>query len=673
MSSTSITARLNALKAKTASVTFTEVKTPVPSADILELFRANSAARTDSSNDWIIDVFPTMTPTMMYTMLMSIRHANATQHREHSKTSVATICMYHMSIVYGFFLLNDLHVRPTPSAHARTWAEVSWKYDFATFLLDLPVPEFLTTILSQYHAFETDRTKNVFFIPSAAGYDHDQFFGRVFPLNMFAAIHDCTANLPGNSSKTDVLRDLYSKVLYTITAPAFSCVIPDLIGVTINQVTPTTANYMNSKLFQVFNSVINPVLFRDFQRRSSLAAISFKSPTFANQHVNAYDMLFSATSANLRELKVVLQAVSATLSDAVPCKTTLGKFIAENTSSAIIKHGYSTFPLPTWSHSDNAAKPASFNLMTQYSLVSEEERAEDFCFLQRPTAAIPHDNALNDVRFVANAETNVTLTLPANHSIIRTWPLCLRVNNAGENGFPRHNNDDLVKFLDYIHTAPSVLVLDTDGSLTVDAHLALLAGKIIESFELDGSTVEMPNAAKSLGMQNCMFADSAIPYRYVRPGSFYHPRGAGTILPPLNRATPNSRPRLPASNFLHDRLKIMLPNFNVAINEAAVADTLPGMTRVTPVNVLRYVQSFLGFRTVDGSSNAAELDAVPAMPDGELMLWSPYTYTPYESDDYPTPDLSASKHYYLSNLRTIFGTDYNLVQVKHPYEALPVV
>ena len=673
MSSTSLTARLNALKTETATVTFTEVKTPVPSADILELFRANSAARSDSSNDWIIDVLPNMTPTMMYTMLMSIRHANATEQRDHSKSSVATICMYHMTIVYGFFLLNDLHVRPTPSVHARTWVETSWKHDFANFLLNLPVPEFLTTILSQFHAFETDRTKNVFFIPSATGYDHDHYFGRVYPLNMFAAIHDCTANLPGNSSKIDVLKDLYSKVLYTIEAPAFSCCIPDLIGVTIDQATPTTANHMNSKLFQVFNSVINPVLFRDFQRRSSLAALSFKSPTFPTNDINAYDLLFSATSANLRELKVVLQAVSAILVDCVPCKTTLGQFIAENSSSAIIKHGYSTYALPTWSHSEDATKIALFAGVTTHTLVSEEERAEDFCFLRRPTAAIPHNNNLEDLRYVSSDDQATAVALPANHRIVRTFPLCLRHNAAQASGFPRYNNNDLVNFADELHTTPSVLVLDTDGDLTMTAHLPLLAGKIIESFELDGSTIEMPNASKSLGMQNCMFADSAIPYKYVRPGSYYHPRTPGSVLPPLNRAAPNSKPRLPASSLLHDRLKIMFPHFNTAIREAGVGATLPGMTVVNPVNVLRYIQSFLGFRTVDGSSNTANLDAAPATPLNELMIWSPYTYTPYESDDYPTPDLSASRHYFLTNLRTIFGTDYNLVQAKHPYEALPVV
>lgn len=111
-----------------------------------------------------------------------------------------------------------IYVRPAPSAHARVWAETSWKNDFANFLLSLPLPEFLAPILSQFHSFQTERTKNVFFVPSAAGFDHDQFFGRVFPLNMFAAIHDCTATLPGNSTRNQVLQDLYSRVLYTLFA-----------------------------------------------------------------------------------------------------------------------------------------------------------------------------------------------------------------------------------------------------------------------------------------------------------------------------------------------------------------------------------------------------------------------------------------------------------------------
>nr|QXV86350.1 coat protein [Partitiviridae sp.] len=673
MSDKPLASRLSTIKSKAVTITVNEVKTPDCSTDVLSLYRANSSARMDNSNEWIIDVFPNFTPIIMYTMLMSTHHANTVNHREHSKSSVATICMYYMTVVYGFFLLNDLYVRPTPSAHARSWAEISWKREFTDYLLSLPVPEFLIPILSQFHSFQTEKSPNVFFVPSAAGFDHDQFFGRVFPLNMFAAIHDCAATLPGNSTRIEVLRDLYTRVLYTITAPGYSCLIPDLVGVTINQGTTTTANYINSRLYQVFTSMFNPVLFRDQQRRSTLAALSFNAPTYPTNQVNAYDLLFSATAANLRELKVILQAVTAVLSDAVPFKTSLSKFISDATASSILKHGYSTYALPTWSHTEIATKEATFLAITHHTLITEEARAQDFCFLALPDAAIPHRREITDVTYGTTAAPETAVALPANHTLYRRFPWCLRHNTEQDATWPSHEGNDLVGFSEETDVVPSVLVLDTDGASTMTAHLATIAGKIIESFELDGSTVEMPNALKSLGMQNCMFADSAIAYKYVRPGSYYRPRTAGSVLPPLNRVAPNSRPRLPAASLLHDRTLIMLPRFNPTINERADHTTLPGMTQKSPAGTIRYNQSFLGFRTVDRSSNAVELDAVPAMVENQLMVWSPYTYTPFESENHPFPDFADSRHYYLTNLRTFFGTDYNLVQVKHPYEAFPVV
>ena len=673
MSTPTSNARLNALKNKSVSLPFSSSSAEEPAHDLLASLKLNSAAHTAAANQWTIDLFPNMIPVLTHVMSASPYHANAINFREHSKTSAATMALYHMTVVYGYFLLNDLHVRLAPSAHARPWAEVSWKMDFAEFLLGLPVPEFLHPILSQYQHFITDKTKNVHFTPSAAGFDHDQFFGRVFPLKMFAALHDCTATLPANSTYAQVLQDVFSRDLYTITRPAYVCYIPELLGLT-----PTagadalTLNYINSKLYQVFSSIFNPVLFRDLQRRSSLAALSFKSPTYPTAHVNAYDFLFSATPANLRELKVVLQSIYSLFENKVQCKYTLSQFITETITPSITLHGYSTFPLPTWSHTESDAKLTRYSSINALVQVSEDERAQDFCFLQRPAEAIPHANEVVDLIFASTQDPNTAVPLPANHVITRRFPFALRRQAAAENGFPRHDNDDLVRFTDHIHTAPPVLVLDTTGDAILNAHLVTLSGKIIESFELDGSTIEMPNADKSLGMQNCMFADSAIAYKYVKPGSYYHPRNANSVLPPLNRAPPNSRPRLPASSMLHDRTKVMLPYINTTINEAGAITTLRGMTVKPNVNALRYAQSFLGFRTVDGSSNAENLDAVPGMTEPELMIWSPYTYTPYEDDSYPVPDLSNSRHYYLTNLRTIFGTDCNLIKEVHPYEAYPV-
>ena len=664
--------RLNLIKSKAVILEVQENKIPEPAADVLTLFKSNTSARFDTSNEWIIDVFPNMTPILIYVMITALKHSNVVQYRDHSKSTVATICMYYMSIVYGFFLLNDLYVRPTPSAHARNWSECSWKQEFVDFLLSVPVPEFLIPVLSQFHSFQTERTKNVFFVPSGAGFDHDQFFGRVYPISMFAAIHDCIATLPGGSTRIQVYQDLFSRVLYSITAPAFTCVIPDLIGVTIDQADNTTGHYMNSKLYQVFTGVFNPVIFRDAQRRSSLAAISFRHPTFATNNVNVYDLLFSATSSNLRELKVVMQAISSIIKGVIPCKMSLSQFISEPTLPSITMHGYSAYALPTWSYNTNATKPALFGNLAHLTLVSEEDRATDICFLQRPAAAIAPTHEVNDVFYATSTDPGTSITLPANHVIARRYPYALRTRASATNTFPRHNNNDLESFSDEKFTAPYVLVLDTDGTLTISAPLALLTGKIIESFELDGSTVEMPNAAKSLGLQNCMFADSAVSYRYAKPGTNWHPQAPGTCLPPLARAHPSSKPRLPASSLLHNRTKVFLPVINRYLQEdTANVTILPGMTRIGPVNTLRYTQSMIGFNTIDGSSNEAALDAVPGMNDQGLLIWSPYTYTPYEDDDLPIPDLSASRHYYLMNLRTFFGTDYNLIGCKHPYESLP--
>jgi hypothetical protein len=472
-----------------------------------------------------------------------------------------------------------------------------------------------------------------------------------------------------------VFNDLFSRVLYTINAPAFTCLIPDLFGVTIDQNVNTQANYVNTKLYQVFSAVFNPVLFRDAQRRSVLAPVSFRPPVFATNNVNAYDVLFAATSPNLRELKVILQSVSSILMKHIPMKVTLAGFISSASGISVLKHGYSTFALPTWSHNENANKPTLFGAITRLQNQSESDRAIDISFLQRPAAQFTAPTPVTDVIYAADNAPDTPVNLPQNHRLTRYWPWSLRMNRNDNTVpvFPAHNNNDLVQFDESLHTAPHVLVLDTDATLTISAHLATLSGKIIESFELDGSTIELPDVRKSLGMQNCLFADSAIPYRQVIPASEFHPRNPATINSPLARAAANPRPRLPASSLLHDRTKIMLPSIRDHVHDAALPNTLPGMTRINNVIYLRYIQSFLGFRTVDGSSNANNLDAIPGTNPPRLHVWSPYSYTPYESDDEPLPDLSQSRSYFICNLRTIFGTDFNLIEVKHPFEALPVV
>jgi hypothetical protein len=670
-----LSARLAAFKSKTADLIVTDVKVPDSSADVLTLFESNSAARADSANEWTIDVFPNMIPIMMFVLLIALQHAGLTDHRNHAKSSVATIALYHSALVYGFFLLNDMYVRPSPSAHARSWLQSSPRSLFASFLLSLPVPDVLVPILAQFYASETERSRNVFVVPSAAGFAHSYHFGKFIPLTAFAAIHDCTATMPGNSPRLDVLKDLFNRDLYTIDQAnpvyQFSCSIADIIGVTMDQVNNNTFNFVNSKFYQIFTAVFNPVLFRDFQRRSTLATLSLKAPEFDSMYPNAYDVLFGYSSANLRELRVVLQAVSSVLSGRVQMKKNLGQVISDASGAEIFRHGYSTYALPTWSSNFNLTS-TQIDAMTKYTHVSEEDRATDISFLTAPTT---RPSATNSVAAVSIVDENGTpATLPSNRKIRNNFPFS-RVYDTTNSRVPWPSlTRDLVLFNDAIHTTPRVLVLDILGDKTISAHLATLAGKIIESFELDGTTIEVPNVDKPLGLQNCLFADSAIPYKYVIPALLFHPRSAGSILPPLRRAPPNPQPRLPASSLLRNRLAIANPIFTpTTIDSLPLQVDFPGMTTLPHVDWIRYAQSFIGLRTCSGASNSTPEDAVPGMDTGRLYVFSPYSYTPYEDDDEPTPDLSESRSYFLTNLRTLFGTDYNLIEVKHPYEAMPVV
>jgi hypothetical protein len=683
----SLSTRAAALKARTVEVTFKDTEAPDTSGDILTTFEANSGVKSETANEWTIDVFPDFMVIITYVLLIVRRFSLADDARIHPKVSTPTVALYYMSIIYGFFLASDCYLRPQPSVHARLWKESSWRHDFLDFLMTLPVPENLVPIIAQFYATETERSKNIFFIPSAAGFSLKHFLGRFLPLNFFSILHDAASILPGNSNRLAVMTHVLSQLCIRIAQvnPAVNTTfsMADFLGYSIDQTTATTANYINSKFHQVFTSVFNPVLFRDYQRRSSLAEIGLFPPQFKTAEPNAYDILFSASAPNLAELKVVLQTVSTFLKGNITCKKTLGELLSETSGIEICSHGYSTYPLPIHSSNPNHSS-AEFQAVTHLTRVSFTDRSQDISFLDVPAA---RPAAATDIRDVEYHDAAAEVAIPANHRITHHWPFSLLASMlappAAANRFPHYQRDnaDVHIFDESLNVTPHTLLLDINNSLKSASAMPLLCGKIIYTMEIDGSTIEQPNVDKSLGMQNVLFADSAIPYRHVQYSSKFYPRVRGSIHPPLKRATANSTRSLPSSSLLHDRTKIMIPNvygqpYTPTVTRHQIIDTtvptgLPGTT-VTPTDWIRYTQSFLGLRTTDPSGARPTSHNVPNMDLGRLLVWSPYTYTTYTDSDDVTPDYAASHHYFLVNLRTLFGTDYNLVEMKHPFEALPV-
>nr|BBU59845.1 capsid protein [Rosellinia necatrix partitivirus 18] len=668
----SLANKLASLKNKSVVLEVQDIKYPDNIADPLALFEKNSSPKTASANDWTIDVFPSQIPIFMYIMQIAAAASAAADHKNQAKSSLATFVLYYAVVLQGFFLLNDLHVRPSPSAHASSWSTVSWKNKFAEYLLSLPVPDSMKTIFAQLSATETARTKNVFFVPSAAGFNIHHFFGRFVPINFFAHLHDCIATMPGNSKPSEIQQDFLSRQLFKLLANHIPnktfATCADILGIHPDGTTNVNAVYATGKWYQVFSSVFNPVLFRDFHRRSSLATLDLQTPNFKKASaINAYDILFAATPYNLNELRTVLDHLAPIIKSVTPMTKSLSQVISEATGINILQHGYSTFALPTWLSNPDTTNKTFISGTGKLKSQDYDARAADLTFL----VATPDRPAKSDVK-VADLSSGATIT-----ALHFPWSLV----STGHTAASKPTDADFVVFDDNVHPTPRVLVLDVLASETVSAHLATLCGMIIESFELDATTVEHPNVDKSLASQNSLFADSAIPYKYVVRATRFYKR-TDQLPPVCRRLLPKPSTSQPAASLLHDRTKVMLPLVDAkdggpvgtaAIHDAGTFTTLPGMTKTSNFNWIKYAQSFLGFRTLNPNSSDDD-DKIPQTDLDRLYLWSPYTYTPvYDSDCTElVPDLTANRSYFLSNLRSIFGTDVNLVEVEHPFVAMPV-
>lgn len=665
----SLAAKLAALSTKSVTLEVKEVKLPDNSADVLTLFESNSAARAATANEWTVDVFPNQIPIITYIMHLASSASNAADHKDKSKSSLATFCLYYAAVFQAFFLLNDLHVRPNPSAHASAWSTISWKNDFATWLLNLPVPEPLEILFSQLSATQTEKTKNVFFVPSAAGFSLQHFLGRFVPLQFFAAIHDCICSLPGNSRPIDIWHDLLPRTVLeldeNIIPNKTSITVADILGVSIAN---NIGSYVSSKWFQCFHSIFQPTLFRDFHRRSNLAPLDLTTPSYDDvEDLNAYDILFSSTKGNLRELKTVLQHVSSVLTSTVKCTKTLTQVIAASSGHHILHHAHSTFALPTWI-ANTDTETEVLQTITRLAATTPTARATGMKFLKAPAATTEYQT----VTAATATSTDDTATID---SLTYPWSIVSLTTNTT----PSPINSDFVIFDDAVDTYPRCLVLDTISASTLSAHLATLTGKTIETFEIDGTTIPMPNVDRPLALQNCLFADSAIPLRHVLPATEFRLRT--TDLPPVKkRHLPRASNSLAASSLLYDRTKVNLPQLPAhtiagqsQIRDPAAPAGLPGMTTTGFTNWLAYAQSFFGLHTKI-SAATTDADLVPNTDENRLYVWSPYTYTSFE-DANPTnltPDLSENRTYFLTNLRTVFGTDTNLVETVHPMEAMPI-
>nr|AOX47600.1 coat protein [Ceratobasidium partitivirus CP-a1] len=666
----SVAVRAAALKSKAVTVEASVSKVPDPSINFLDTFMANSSARTDHSNEFTIDVFPDSIPTTCYIMSLMSKYMDDIDQKKHGKASLPTMVFYSMSLYYGFFLLNDMYVRPTHSEYADPWHKNEHMKSFADFLGSLPVPEGLMTIFEELFAAEHERRKNVHFVPSMAGYSYHHYHGKFIPPMMFINAHNTMCDVAA-TTKGDIMLDFLKRPIYSITTMksnqtyAYTAQALDFLGGTTDGT--TGAKFANTKWFQYFETIFNPVIFRSYQRRDYLAEIPLSPPKFAHpRKVNPYHLIYAPTKQNLVEQKTVLQALAGIMKGSVPFSKTLVDIISSGSGIAIIRHGYSEMSLPLITH--DLSNLSSVTKYTKQSKIDAEDFANAIKFL-----VIPTKPTTKTAPTMPRVEKDDGTPVTTGYKISRLFSSpYFRVDDApSTDELPA--DSDFVTFKETEHLYPKVYVMDILGTTTVDAYKATLTGKVIESFDIDGSTVGQPNIRTALGQENSLFFDSAIPFNmvyrrthFVETALFTHEAVA------LRRTKADRQSRHPASSILVDRTKVIIPKFNQQTNDShGPGNPFVGLTQAAHVSWYQFALRFIGFKSPDATSNP--YPEIPGRNNRRLIAWSPYVFVAAQDEDsFEEPDAALTRRFFIMNLRTIVGSTIPLVEVKNAIECLPV-
>jgi hypothetical protein len=666
------TSRAARISQKSTTIEYEEIKLPVPDSSFVTQFKSATGVHSGTSNQFIIDVLPSFVPLHMFCIYHANLYISSLNPREHAKVSAATLTMYFMSMIYAHFLVTDCYIRPQASTHADYFLDNNYTTDFIYFLLNLPVPEFLVPIIKSFTATSSPRRNNIIYCPSAAGFMHDTHFGRIYPLAMYTNIHDIAATSNSRSDPSLVNHELLTTTLFSVKKSLNAFFHVDtgmLIASNVPSETPNTFSYVNNKVNQVFLSLFNPVIIRALQQKQTFAPINLTPLKFSSENYNPYLMMFSLSQRNASELKTVLSSIAATFKGIIKCPGDLASLYTNLSGVSILSHTYSQYALPTWH-----ASHVSYNdaVKSKYTPLESDEFAKKISFLQRP----------DQKELSESTATRTTIKYPQNDpdkNKIKNFDPTLY--NISQNEFPSDEanydppNDCLLQYDEDEHLYPRLRYFNPFEESSVDAWLSSISGLTIEAHNIVSSTVPHPDVNYLLGAENSYFAQSAIPYKQTVLATSY-------IIGNTSRVyTPNPLPRQanaqPAVTLLNHPTKVFVPQATLTYVHSALNNLFHGLSHRVDVTMPEYFRTYLGLKIHDNPSTVHDTDEHEPVNSNshQLYVFSPYTYTSRAFDpdwSSSTKDRAMSNVYFITNFRTIFGTDVTVQEIAHPLDAMPI-
>lgn len=581
-----------------------------------------------------LDVFPDFRWILMALMYYSNVYYSSIDIKNRSKTSPLTVCMYFLVLVHAHLLVSDLFLRHTPSSWANHFMNDSSRREYLEFLLALPVPTVLKKFLDTLTETKDPRRPHVQVCSTAAGFSLSHDFGRFFSPVSFLQAHTLAATVSARGDTDSVLSTFYSKEF------ASGLLNGQVFGQHLN----STANVLDyaSKLAQSFAALFNPVIERSIQRRNSFAPTPVTRYEFTDKSdFNPYILMLHATDNDISEMQSVLESVSAALSNVLPFSGQLGALYDNMQGLDILRHGYSTFALPTWHYGAVSIPSATRRLKTQ----NHKERASTLKFLQSVT--VKNDK---DTKY------------PTDDGTINKILYLVKKVTKSEN-FPDPAKDFRL-FSPRYDVNPRVRILDPYDLNVSSLSSVVYAGLIIESLEIDGSIVLHPDVDATLDECNSQVLQSAVPLSHVRRATSFTGSATTTAVDAINRVI-HQHSSQKAALSLYDAGEHRIGTFDDKVAEDIPQD-LPGFRTREHTSWFSRMFNVLAFKTTSPESTVDDTTVHAA--HGSLICWSPYRYV---SQSW-TKGTQAPHVYMLLNWRTNYGMNVPLAEIAHPSDLLPI-
>jgi hypothetical protein len=624
----------------------------VPSVkyDLIDQMNPEINSKTADPISQTIDVMPDFRFIILYLFYYCTAFYKTLDQRDYPLISPPSLVSYCLVLIHAHFLVCDNFTRDSPSRHADHFMNNEKRRSYLISLLNLPVPKFVEDLLTILSPTTDPRRPQINFIPSYAGYSYDHDFGRLFPVSFFATAHNMLATAQANARPSDTFNNWMFQSLIELGNGASVMRVSNLLGAfhAPNQI-------YDSWLYNSVYTMLNPIVVRAIAQRSIFNPFNtfpinlgdtrhstpidgeLNGPPDTPASLNPYIFCLSADRDNIDEMIRFTETMSHLAKTHLDCPKQLGSRYDSDFGLDILIHAYSGPVLPTWCQTkgETIPLPTPGTIPTKRS---PTQFAGDTQFLVArpftPGNAIPFPTTTPD-------ETVLEYYIPT------------------KDARPRDGNpkEDYILFNSDLHVSPLLRILDPYDVNPSTAYRPYIAGLIIESGEIDGFGIPLPNGDISLSHENSFLLQSAIPLSRIVRSTDYE----NLSLRPRTKQNPDVQPVLTILyNMAQNTWNHM---YNNAANQPAAPRAPYGTEQTTTVSWFDQITNIFGGQT---GTRARQPGKLADIPNDYIYGWSPYRHVMQ-----PLPAVDNDGIYMLFNLRTLFGTGPPLMEMEHPSVRIP--